>query len=86
MTATHDHIARSIASDVITVDRVSSPGERTALAGEEPLQIMAAGPGQAPVEVAVTMRTPGHEDELAIGFLVTEGLADPDDIERVTLG
>ena len=45
-----------------------------ALAGEEPLQVRACGPGQDPVDIAVTMRTPGNEDELAAGFLVTEGL------------
>ncbi len=44
--------------------------------GEAPLEIRAAGPQQAPVAVAVTMRTPGNEDELAIGFLRTEGLID----------
>ena len=44
------------------------------LAGEEPMVIRAAGPGQAPVDVAVTMRTPGHEADLAAGFLFTEGL------------
>jgi FdhD protein len=44
------------------------------LAGEEPLQIRCCGPDQEPVDVAVTMRTPGGEDELAAGFLVTEGL------------
>ena len=55
-------------------DRVTVREDR--LSGEEPMAIRAAGPGQAPVDVAVTMRTPGHEDELAVGFLRTEGLID----------
>ena len=44
------------------------------LAGEEPFAIRACGPGQAPVDVSITMRTPGDEAELAVGFLYAEGL------------
>ena len=43
------------------------------LAVEEPLEIRIGG-----AALAVTMRTPGHDVELAIGFLVSEGvIADP---------
>jgi FdhD protein len=44
------------------------------LATEEPMEVRLAGPGQAAAPVAVTMRTPGHDFELAAGFVVTEGL------------
>jgi FdhD protein len=53
------------------------------LATEEPMEIRIQGPDQDPVQVAVTMRTPGGDFELAVGFLFTEGLITPADVRRV---
>ena len=65
-------------------DALEFRGDR--VVGEEPLEIRVAGPGQEPIPVAITMRTPGHEDELAIGFLRTEGLIDGPEVIRTTTG
>ncbi len=54
------------------VDVVRLPGgqrERDHVAVEEPLEIRIGG-----TPVAVTMRTPGHDEELALGFCLAEGL------------
>jgi FdhD protein len=50
---------------------VEHDGGRDRVAIEEPLEIRVDG---APL--AVTMRTPGHDEELALGFLYGEGLID----------
>ncbi len=55
-----------------SVDVVRFPGatsERDSVAVEEPLEIRVGGR-----PVAVTMRTPGHDEELALGFLISEGV------------
>jgi FdhD protein len=51
--------------------RVVRDGESDLVAIEEPLEIRVAGE-----PIAVTMRTPGHDEELAVGFLYGEGLID----------
>jgi FdhD protein len=49
--------------------RIVRDGERDLVAIEEPLEIRVDGE-----PLAVTMRTPGHDEELAAGFLHGEGL------------
>jgi FdhD protein len=51
--------------------RVEHDGVRDAVAVEEPLEVRVDGEA-----LAVTMRTPGHDEELALGFLYGEGLID----------
>ncbi|WFP16674.1 formate dehydrogenase accessory sulfurtransferase FdhD [Citricoccus muralis] len=55
------------------VTRITVGEKRTqrpdSLSGEEPLELRVGG-----TPLAVTMRTPGHDVELATGFLVSEGV------------
>ncbi|MDQ3670801.1 MAG: formate dehydrogenase accessory sulfurtransferase FdhD, partial [Actinomycetota bacterium] len=70
------------------VEVVRLPGGNTEpdeVAVEEPLEIRIGG-----TPVAVTMRTPGHDEELALGFLLSEGVrpvaaAPPDDLAANTI-
>ncbi len=50
---------------------VAHDGVQDVVAIEEPLEIRVDG-----TPLAVTMRTPGHDEELALGFLYGEGLID----------
>jgi FdhD protein len=55
------------AVDVLRLPAGSTERDRVAV--EEPLEIRIGGR-----PVAVTMRTPGHDEELALGFCLSEGL------------
>jgi len=54
---------------VTVVDATGAHRREDRLTGEEPLEIRVNGRA-----LAVTMRTPGHDIELALGFLVSEGV------------
>jgi FdhD protein len=59
---------------VSQLDGEGRRGSVDSVVTEEPLEIRLGWPGQPPVSVAVVMRTPGHDFELAAGFLLSEGV------------
>ncbi len=63
------NLAMSDSARLLT--RVERDGRPDQVAVEEPLEIRVDGE-----PIAVTMRTPGHDEELALGFLYGEGLID----------
>jgi FdhD protein len=65
----HPHRGSLVA--MALTSRVEHDGVGDEVAIEEPLEIRVGGEA-----LAVTMRTPGHDEELALGFLVGEGLLD----------
>ena len=70
---------------VTTLRLPGRAAEPDLVAVEEPLEIRIAGE-----PVAVTMRTPGHDEELGLGFCISEGMAPsaarmPDDLAANTV-
>jgi FdhD protein len=80
-----ERTVRAVRVVAVRGDRVEIRPDR--IVGEEPMEIRAAGPDDPmPLSIAVTMRTPGDDAELAVGFLVTEGLIRPTDVRATTFG
>lgn len=68
------------AAPVLVVGHARAPSERPdTLVTEEPMELRVAGPDGEFVPVTVTMRTPGHDFELAAGWLLAEGVIEKAD-------
>lgn len=65
--STEDSIANTVVTKILASGRAEEVED--AVAREEPLEIRVEGRS-----VAVVMRTPGHDEELVAGFLVSEGV------------
>lgn len=84
-TRSADDPLRQVTSGVVRWQGATSAEATDELVAEEPLELRArasdddyddhaAGEPVAPETIAVIMRTPGQDDELAMGFLLSEGL------------
>ena len=72
------------AVQVVAVDAAGSRVRPDRLVTEEPMEIRVHGPGEDPMPLVVTMRTPGNDFELAVGFCLTEGvITGADDVASV---
>jgi FdhD protein len=64
---------RSVGTDVVVLAGDARTRKHDEIVGEEPLELRLIA-GGAPKTLAVTMRTPGNDFELAAGFVYGEGL------------
>ena len=65
----------------VAISRFGAEGETDQIVVEEPLEILINGRN-----LSVTMRTPGNDEELAAGFLLTEGIITSRDKIRAIKG
>src|SRR5262244_3199999 len=71
--------ASSVRHPIVKVRGADASNREDQIAVEEPLEIRLGG-----MSLAVTMRTPGHDEELVAGLLFSEGaIASADDLDVV---
>lgn len=68
------HRDASVSVHVVRRDGGSTRRERDSLVAEEPLEIRLREGSDAATRFVVTMRTPGDDDDLAVGLLYGEGV------------
>jgi FdhD protein len=68
---------------VTETDGDTERGHEDRLVTEEPLELRMTWPGSPAARAWVTMRTPGHDFELAAGWALHEGLIGPDHLRGV---
>ncbi len=66
-------VGRTVETDVVTLDQKARSSKRDDVVAEEPLELRLTARG-ASQTIAVTMRTPGNDFELAAGFLYNESI------------
>ena len=81
-------IPQSIETKIVRMEEGGLLNRSDRVALEEPLEIrldFLEGNGRRQKSISITMRTPGNDEELAAGFLFTEGiLRSPEDILEIS--
>lgn len=84
LTSTKPRAKNKTPIQVVRIEKDKTTNRRDYLATEEPLELRLLTGGQRQT-LAVTMRTPGNDFELAAGFLLSEGVVSSrEDIKRIS--
>lgn len=80
----HTRTGRTVETDVLALTGDARARKHDEVVGEEPLELRLIGDGTTRT-LAVTMRTPGNDFELAAGFIYGEGIVrSRDDLAELT--